>query len=267
MKPCESLEPQRGIRPMFDLDDRVAVVTGGAGGLGAAIVAGLCERGARVAICDANADAATQIAKEMERRGVAAWGYLLDVRDPALVEVVVSQVTKDLGPIDVLVTSAGIAARGPAVDLTREDWSRVIEVNLNGSWYCVQAVGRRMVERRRGSIVNIGSVVGQVGIDTGNVNYAASKAAIIGMTKCLAVEWAPHNVRVNVVAPTHFRTPLVSKAIEDHVASEQRFVDNIPLGRMGEPEEVVGAVVYLASDDASMVTGHVLNVDGGHTAR
>jgi NAD(P)-dependent dehydrogenase (short-subunit alcohol dehydrogenase family) len=124
-----------------------------------------------------------------------------------------------------------------------------------------------MVNQRAGSIVTIGSVVGEVGIDTGNVNYAASKAGLIGMTKCLAVEWAPYSVRVNLVAPTHFRTPLVSKAIRDNVATEQRFVDNIPLGRLGEPEEIVGAVVYLASDAASMVTGHVLNVDGGHTAR
>ena len=251
----------------FDLSGRVAVVTGGASGLGAAIVRGLCEFGSRVAVCDVAVEAAEKIAEEMVGLGAVAWAYGLDIRDPHSVKACVAEIAEHAGPISVLVNSAGIAARRPAVDMDLGDWQRVIDVNLNGSWYCTQAVGRRMVDQRAGSIVTIGSVVGEVGIDTGNVNYAASKAGLIGMTKCLAVEWAPYSVRVNLVAPTHFRTPLVSKAIRDNVATEQRFVDNIPLGRLGEPEEIVGAVVYLASDAASMVTGHVLNVDGGHTAR
>jgi NAD(P)-dependent dehydrogenase (short-subunit alcohol dehydrogenase family) len=252
---------------MFDLNGRVAIVTGGASGLGAAIVRGLCEFGASVAVCDIAIDGARQIANAMEDLGAVAWAYDLDIREPESVEACVDKIAENAGPIRVLVNSAGIVARRPATEMDVRDWQRVIDVNLSGSWYCTQTVGRRMVSQRTGSIVTIGSVVGQVGIDTGNVNYAASKAGLIGMTKCLAVEWAAYNVRVNLVAPTHFRTPLVSLAIRDNVATEQHFVNNIPLGRLGEPEEIVGAVVYLASDAASMVTGHVLNVDGGHTAR
>ena len=253
---------------MFDLKGKVALVTGGASGLGAAIAAGLAERGAQVAIADIDLDSAEQVAADIGDHGGTARAWHLDVSQHAQVEDCVAKVAGADGPIDILVVSAGIGLRRPAVSLGPEDWQRVIDINLSGCWFCNQAVGRRMVERGAGgSIINIGSVVGQVGIDTGNANYAASKGGMIGLTKCLAVEWAPYCVRVNVVAPTHFRTPPVEQAIRDNPAIEDRFLSNIPLGRLGLPREIVGAVVFLASDDASMVTGHVLNVDGGHTAR
>ena len=253
---------------MFDLQGKVALVTGGASGLGAAIAAGLAERGAHVAIADIDLRGAKHVAAEIQDDGGTAGAWPLDVSQHAQVEDCVAQVAAANGPIDVLVVSAGIGLRRPAVSLGPQDWQRVIDINLSGCWFCNQAVGRRMVERGAGgSIINIGSVVGQVGIDTGNANYAASKGGMIGLTKCLAIEWAAHGVRVNVVAPTHFRTPLVEQAIRDNPAVEERFLGNIPLGRLGLPREIVGAVVFLASDDASMVTGHVLNVDGGHTAR
>ena len=253
---------------MFDLGGKVALVTGGASGLGAAIALGLAERGAEVAIADLNLQSAAHVARQITEMGSPASSWQVDVSQYGEVQECVESVERATGPIDVLVVSAGIGLRRPAVDLQPGDWQRVIDVNLGGCWFCNQAVGRRMVERGAGgSIINIGSVVGQVGIDTGNANYAASKGGMIGLTKCLAVEWAPFGVRVNVVAPTHFRTPLVEQAIRDHPGIEQRFLSNIPLGRLGVPREIVGAVVFLASDDASMVTGHVLNVDGGHTAR
>ena len=253
---------------MFDLGGKVALVTGGASGLGAAIALGLAERGAEVAIADLNLQSAAHVARQITEMGSPASSWQVDVSQYGEVQECVESVEHATGPIDVLVVSAGIGLRRPAVDLQPGDWQRVIDVNLGGCWFCNQAVGRRMVERGAGgSIINIGSVVGQVGIDTGNANYAASKGGMIGLTKCLAVEWAPFGVRVNVVAPTHFRTPLVEQAIRDHPGIEQRFLSNIPLGRLGVPREIVGAVVFLASDDASMVTGHVLNVDGGHTAR
>lgn len=253
---------------MFELDGKVAMVTGGAGGLGAAIACGLAELGAHVAIADLDLRGAEQVAERIASDGGRATAWELDVSQAAMVEDRVASVTDRSGPIDVLVACAGIGLRRPAVSLEPNDWQRVIDVNLSGSWFCNQSVGKRMVERGRGgSIINMGSVVGQVGIDTGNANYAASKGGIIGLTKCLAVEWAPYRVRVNVVAPTHFRTPLVEQAIRDNPGLEEGFLGNIPLGRLGSPREIVGAVVFLASDEASMVTGHVLNVDGGHTAR
>ena len=209
-----------------------------------------------------------QIALSIERRGGSASACQVDVSRPDEVERCADAVVQTNERIDILVASAGIGIRQPAVALEPKDWQRVIDVNLSGCWFCNQAFGRRMVERGvGGSIINIGSVVGQVGIDTGNANYAASKGGVIGLSKCLAVEWAPFGVRVNVVAPTHFRTPLVMEAIRDNPELEERFRANIPLRRLGNPREIVGAVVFLASDEASMVTGHVLNVDGGHTAR
>jgi NAD(P)-dependent dehydrogenase (short-subunit alcohol dehydrogenase family) len=252
---------------MFELSGKTALVTGGASGLGAAIARGLADCGASVAIADLDLPGAQAVAAAIRASGGAASAWQLDVSRAQDVADCVAAIGAE-GPIDILVASAGIGLRRPAVSLTPTDWQRVIDVDLSGCWFCDQAVGRQMIERGiKGSIVNIGSVVGQVGIDTGNANYAASKGGVIGLTKCLAVEWAPHAVRVNVVAPTHFRTPLVEQAIAANPAWEQRFLGNIPLGRLGEPREIVGAVVYLASDEASMVTGHVLNVDGGHTAR
>jgi NAD(P)-dependent dehydrogenase (short-subunit alcohol dehydrogenase family) len=253
---------------MFDLTGKGALVTGGAGGLGAAIAAGVSERGATVAVVDSDLAAAEDVARAIRDQGGAATAWHLNVRHFADVEDCVAAVWEASGAIDVLVTSAGIGIRRPATVLEPDAWQQVIDVNLTGCWFCDQAVGRRMIERGKGgSIINIGSVVGQVGIDTGNANYAASKGGVIGLTKCLAVEWAPFGVRVNVVAPTHFRTRLVEQAIKENPSVEQRFLSNIPLGRLGAPRDVVGAVVFLASDEASMVTGHVLNVDGGHTAK
>ncbi|HLI14800.1 MAG TPA: glucose 1-dehydrogenase [Acidimicrobiales bacterium] len=253
---------------MFELTGTIALVTGGGSGLGAAIAEGLAAQGAHVAIADLDLARAEEVAGRVHERGGQASAWRLDVSRHAEVEACVAEIAGTVGPIDVLVASAGIGVRRPAVSLSPEDWQRVIDVNLSGCWFCDQAVGRRMIEDGRpGSIINIGSVVGQVGIDTGNANYAASKGGIIGLTKCLAVEWAPAGVRVNVIAPTHFKTPLVEQAIADRPELEQRFLANIPLGRLGEPREIVGAAVFLASDESSMVTGHVLNVDGGHTAR
>lgn len=210
---------------MFDLSGKLALVAGGAGRLGVATAAGLAERGAQIAIGDLDLRGADEVALRIERHGGAASAWQVDVSRPDEGAGCVDAVVQANDKIDILVVSAGIGIRRQAVALEPKDWQRVIDVNLSGCWFCDQAVGRRMLDGGLGvPIINIGSVVGQVGIDTGNVNYAASKGGIIGLTKCLAVDGVLFGVRVNVVAPTHFRTPLVMQAIRDNPAVEERFL-------------------------------------------
>jgi NAD(P)-dependent dehydrogenase (short-subunit alcohol dehydrogenase family) len=254
-------------RNIFDLSDRVAIVTGGGSGLGRAISQGLAQFGARVAVLDINAEAAIETSTAVVADGGRSLAYQCDVSSPRDVDRSVARVVEDMGTTDVLVANAGIGARSPAENMTFEQWSRVINVNLTGVWLVNQAVGRHMIKRGiKGSIINMASIAGQVGITTGNANYAASKGGVIALTRLLAIEWARYGIRVNGISPTHIRTPLVVQAMSADPAMERYFLGNIPLGRLGEPEDVVGAAVYLASDASSLVTGIIVNVDGGHTA-
>jgi 2-deoxy-D-gluconate 3-dehydrogenase len=152
--------------------------------------------------------------------------------------------------------------------MSLEQWQRVLDVNLSGAWYFDQAVGRHMIERGiKGSIINTSSITSLVGITTGNANYAATKGALNALTRTLAIEWARFGIRVNAIAPTHVRTALIEQKMAEDPALAEFFLGNIPLGRLGTPEDIAGAAIYLASDASSLVTGHVLVVDGGHTAR
>lgn len=253
---------------LFDLKGSVALVTGGGQGLGRAISEGLAAYGATVCVVDVNLDAATKVADSIGQAGGRARPIQCDVSQPDQAHAAVDQALNTFGKIDVLVANAGIGDRSPAETMTIAQWDRVIAINLRGVWLFDQAVGRHMIERKfAGSIINMASIAGQVGLTTGNANYAASKGGVIALTRVLAIEWAPHGIRVNAIAPTHFRTPLVAAAIERNPAVLDYFVGNIPLGRLGEPNDIVGAAVFLASSASAMVTGHVLNVDGGHTAR
>jgi gluconate 5-dehydrogenase len=246
---------------LFRLDGQVAVVVGGAGGLGAAIARGLVEAGAAVAVADANGGQAKTIADELTAAGRRALAVTVDVSDADSVEAMAREVETRLGPVEILVNSAGITHRSPAVDFPEAQWHRVIAVNLTGVFLASQAVGRRMVARRRGRIINIASIAGEIGLP-GTIAYSASKGGVVQLTRALAVEWAPHNVRVNAIAPSWFSTN-IGDLIHREPDYAERAMRRVPVGRMGQPDELVGAALYLASDASRMVTGHILAVDGG----
>jgi gluconate 5-dehydrogenase len=249
---------------LFRLDGQVAVVVGGAGGLGAAIARGLAEAGAPVAVADTNAAGAKAVADGIAAAGGRAQAVAVDVTDAGSVERMAEEVESRLGPIEILVNSAGITHRGPATDFPEAQWHRVIAVNLTGVYLASQAVGRRMVARRRGRIVNIASIAGEIGL-SGTIAYSASKGGVVQLTRALAVEWAPHQVRVNAIAPFWFSTE-IGELIHREPEYERRAMQRVPAGRMGRPDELVGAALYLASEASSMVTGHILAVDGGTLA-
>ena len=249
---------------LFRLDGQVAVVTGGAGGLGAAIARGLAGAGAAVAVADVDAGRAKSIADQIAAGGGRALPLEVDVVSADSVRRMAADVESRLGPVDVLVNSAGITHRAPAVDFPESEWHRVIGVNLTGVYLPCQIVGRGMVARQRGRIINIASIAGEIGL-TGTVAYAASKGGVVMLTRALAVEWAPHNVRVNAIAPSWFESN-IGDIIHREPGYADRSMRRVPFGRMGKPDELIGAALYLASQASSMVTGHVLAVDGGTLA-
>ena len=248
---------------MFDFDGRTALVTGAARGLGRAIAEGLARHGASVAVVDRDAGGAEEVARAIGEAGCRARAFACDVGDEEEVRRTVDAAESDLGPIDVLVNNAGITRRIALFDWRAEDWEEVIRINQVGTFLVAREVGRRMIGRGRGSIVNMSALGGGlVGLGRGNAIYCATKGAVAAMTRDLAAEWAQFGVRVNCVAPGWFRTEMNAPLLGNE-ALLGRILDRVPLGRLGEPEDVVGPVLFLASDAAAMVTGHILPIDGG----
>ncbi len=248
----------------FRLDGTVAMVTGGRRGLGRAFARALGEAGARLAVTSRYTAEADQAAAELRQEGFDAIGVAGDVTSPGDVEAMVGAVEDEMGPIGVLVNNAGVVEHLAALDVSPASWRSVLSVNLDGLWYCSQAVGRRMVERCQGSIVNVGSISGiVVNRPQWQPSYNASKAAVHQLTRSLAGEWAPYNVRVNALALGYVATDMTGELVDTERV--RRWVEDVPMQRMADPDEVAPAVVYLASPASSFATGTIMVLDGGYT--
>jgi len=252
--------------PSFALDGQVALVTGAARGLGRAIALALADAGADVALGLRRAGTADDLVAEIEAMGRRAFAVQMDVTDLAQIGPAVDTVVDRFGRLDILVNSAGLAPGNPAEDVTEADFDLTIDVNLKGLFFASQAAGRVMIRQGRGRIVNLSSQAGFVALPTEAI-YCASKAAVSHLTKCLAVEWGQHGITVNAVAPTFIRTDGTARALADPIFEADVRERIAGLHRIGEPMDVAGGVVFLASPAASLITGATLLIDGGWTAR
>jgi NAD(P)-dependent dehydrogenase (short-subunit alcohol dehydrogenase family) len=251
----------------FRLDRKVAVITGGARGIGRATAMALAGAGAAVAIFDRDAAAAEATARAVGDTGATVSTHAADVTDEASLERAFATVAQHHGGVDILVNSAGIGLRHAAVEHPLADWDRVVAVNLTGVFLCSRIAARSMMSRGGGAVVNLASIMGFSGGGIyPNVSYQATKGAVVNMTRALAVEWAQSGIRVNAVAPTWVRTDLTA-AVLDQPGVAERIADLTPMRRLATTEEVANAILFLASPAAAMVTGHTLPVDGGFLAQ
>lgn len=250
--------------PPLDLAGRVAVVIGGTSGIGRAIAHGLAEAGADVVATSRRAEQVEETAREIEARGRRTLRVPSDVNTRRSLEKLLEASTKTFGKVDILVNSAGRTKRAPTLDFPDSDWNDIMDTNLNGTLRACRVFGRHMIERRYGRIINIASIASFRALYE-VAAYSASKAAVASLTKSLAIEWAPHGVCVNAIAPGVFPTALNAKLL-DGTPRGQEFLLRTPMKRFGKVEELAGAAVFLASDAASFVTGEILRVDGGMLA-
>ena len=248
---------------LFDLSGRVAVVVGGSSGIGRTLALGLADAGADVVATARRAELVEAVAGEIEARGRKTLRVTSDVAEIASLEEVQRRCTATFGRVDIMLCAAGVTKRVPTLTMEETDWNRIIETNITGTLRACRVFGRDMVARRSGRIINIASLTSFVGMYE-VAAYTTSKAAVAGLTRALAVEWAQYNVTVNAIAPGVFRTDLNSALLDS--PRGQELLVRTPMHRFGKVEELVGAAVYLASDAATFVTGHILAVDGGFLA-
>ncbi|OGF46342.1 MAG: 3-oxoacyl-[acyl-carrier-protein] reductase [Candidatus Firestonebacteria bacterium RIFOXYC2_FULL_39_67] len=241
------------------LKGKVALVTGAAQGIGKAIAETLAKEGANVAICDVNIEKAEETAKELAKLGIKTAAYKTNVSVAAECDALIDSTVKDLGKLDILVNNAGVTRDGLLIRMSEQDWDLVIAINLKGTFNCTKAAVKTMMKARYGRIINISSVIGLMG-NAGQVNYAASKSGVLGITRSIAKEYANRNITVNAVAPGYIQTAMTDKLTEEQKQAMLKFV---PLSRMGQPQDVANGVLFFASPLADYVTGQVLAIDGG----
>jgi NAD(P)-dependent dehydrogenase (short-subunit alcohol dehydrogenase family) len=253
------------VKQLFDLTGRVAIITGGSIGLGRQMAEGLAEMGANLVLCARKAERCRQAAEELQQLGIKAIPLPCDVTKQVNVQKVVDATISQLGRLDILINNAGISWGAPVEEMPLDDWNKVIETNLTGSFLCAQAAGKVMIRQGHGKIINIASVAGLGGAppELPAIGYHASKGGVISFTKDLACKWAMHNIQVNAIAPGWFPTHMSNRVIDRH---KELFLSHIPARRFGGEHDLKGAAVFLASGASNYVTGHVLVVDGGQSA-
>ncbi|CAK7260596.1 MULTISPECIES: SDR family NAD(P)-dependent oxidoreductase [unclassified Shinella] len=251
-------------RPVFDLSSRRALVTGASRGIGQAIAVALAEAGADVAITARSLDGLAETRALVEKAGRRCVELAQDVRDVEACTAVTNAAADALGGLDILVNNAGFEDVRPSFDVDEALWESILSTNLKGAFFCAQAAGRIMADAAGGAIVNLCSLTSYVGIPTA-VPYGASKSGLLGVTRALATEWAPHNIRVNAIAPGYFRTAM-TEAFYQNEDWQMRMLDKIPQRRFGSEGDIGGVAVFLCSDAAAYVTGHCIPVDGGYLA-